>query len=207
VTEWLLGISLGLTAGVSPGPLMSLVITTTLQRGWRAGLTVAFSPLVTDAPIIVLCVLVLTTLPGWVAGVLGVGGGVFVVYLGFDTIRDAQQARLEATPNTQVQTQDLWRGALVNALSPHPWLFWLGVGAPILTKAMQTGWMQVIAFLVGFFTLLIGAKVLAAALVSRGRRWLTGPWYARVLILSGVLMLGLGVLLVIEGIKHILQPN
>jgi threonine/homoserine/homoserine lactone efflux protein len=86
-------------------------------------------------------------------------------------------------------------------------LFWLGVGAPILTKAMQTGWMQVLAFLVGFFTLLIGAKVLAAALVSRGRRWLTGPWYARVLILSGVLMLGLGVLLVIEGIKHILQPN
>lgn len=185
---------------------MSLVITTALQRGWRAGLMVAFSPLVTDAPIIVLCVLVLTALPGWVAGALGVGGGLFVVYLGFETIRDARHAKLEANPNAHPQTQDLWRGALVNALSPHPWLFWLGVGAPILVKAMQAGWVQVSAFLIGFFALLIVMKVLAAALVSQGRRWLTGPWYARVLMLSGVLMLGLGVVLVIEGVRHVLQP-
>ncbi len=205
MTELLLGLSLGLAAGMSPGPLMTLTITTALQRGLRAGLTVALSPLVTDAPIIVICVLVLSALPKSLESILGVIGGFFVMYIGLQTIRESRHAKLEMTPTTQPESRDLLRGAVVNLLSPHPWLFWIGIGAPTLVKAGRESWTNGAAFLIGFYVLLIGIKMLAAFLASHGRRFLTGPWYSRVLIGSGVLLLALGVVLTFEGIRKIIQ--
>ena len=37
----LLGLTLGLGSGISPGPLLALVISTTLARGFKAGARVA----------------------------------------------------------------------------------------------------------------------------------------------------------------------
>ena len=45
---------LGLGEGIKPGPLNTLVITETLQHDWRSGTKVALSPLITDAPIIII---------------------------------------------------------------------------------------------------------------------------------------------------------
>ena len=55
-----IGIGLGLAAGISPGPLLTLVISTTLERGFRAGTRIAIAPLITDAPIIVVTLLILS---------------------------------------------------------------------------------------------------------------------------------------------------
>lgn len=118
----LLGLSLGLGAGRAPGPLLAVVIRSTLQDGIAAGIRVAFSPLVTDIPIIVLAVVLAASLPETALGALGIVGGGFVIWLGLEALRE-----LVASPQ-----RDLLRGALTNALSPHPWVFWITVGAPIL---------------------------------------------------------------------------
>ena len=62
-TPSLLGLSLGLGAGLAPGPLLALVIRSSLQDGIAAGVRVAFSPLLTDVPIIVVAVLLAASLP------------------------------------------------------------------------------------------------------------------------------------------------
>ena len=43
---------LGLGAGLTPGPLLGLVINETLRSGWRAGVLVAIAPLIADTLII-----------------------------------------------------------------------------------------------------------------------------------------------------------
>jgi threonine/homoserine/homoserine lactone efflux protein len=49
IAEFLLmGIVLGFAAGISPGPLMAMTISESLQHGSREGVKVAISPLVTD---------------------------------------------------------------------------------------------------------------------------------------------------------------
>ena len=57
--DLVVALTLGLAAGVSPGPLLALVVSATLERGFGAGLRVASAPLVTDLPIILACVSVL----------------------------------------------------------------------------------------------------------------------------------------------------
>ena len=42
----------GLSGGLSPGPLLTLVVSETMARGRNAGLAVSLSPLITDGPAI-----------------------------------------------------------------------------------------------------------------------------------------------------------
>lgn len=202
----LAGLALGLGAGLSPGPLMALVITTVLASGFRAGVRVAFSPLVTDVIVIVVSILVVGALPERATGGLGVAGGLYVVWLGIEALRGrdvavedpvaASHERDEAVRRTRADP--LWRGALLNLLSPHPWVFWLGVGAPLLVAAWSSSPAAAVGFLLAFYLLLIGCKVLLAAAVAGGRRHLTDRGLRLAHRAAGVLLLLTGVVLVLE---------
>jgi threonine/homoserine/homoserine lactone efflux protein len=61
--DLLLGLSIGFAAGISPGPLLLLVVTATLMSGWRAGVLTAMSPLITDVIVVALILLVLGQVP------------------------------------------------------------------------------------------------------------------------------------------------
>lgn len=156
----LLGMSLGFGAGIAPGPLLALTLTSTLQRGFGAGARVALAPLVTDVPIVVLSVLVLSALTGSVVSAFSIAGGLFVGWLGIETLRGRGAAAGAAGG-------DLRRGALVNVISPHPWVFWITVGAPIVVAGGGVG---AAVFIAAFYVLLIGTKVVIAALVVTARR-------------------------------------
>jgi threonine/homoserine/homoserine lactone efflux protein len=194
----LLGFSLGLGAGLAPGPLLALVIRSTLQDGIAAGTRIACSPLITDIPIIVLAVVLASSLPDGALGALGVAGGGFVIWLGVEALRESP-APAEAAAGAASPQRDLLRGALTNALSPHPWVFWITVGAPILADHGTAG---SAAFLGAFYLLLIGTKVALAGILDAGRdRLVKGRGYLIVLRGSALLLLATGALLAIEGIQ------
>ena len=190
----LLGLSLGLGAGLSPGPLLTLVITATLERGFGAGLRVALAPFVTDLPIILVTLLFLNSLPDVAVVGLTLAGGLFVLYLGVETVRAAPNATL-ATDSSLGSQQDLWKGALVNMLSPHPWLFWLTVGGPLVLQLGQRSLVSAGLFLAGFYGLLVGSKIFVAWAIASGRRYLSERWYRRLLALAGLALIALGLLL------------
>ena len=54
------GVVFGLSAGLSPGPLLTLVISETLKHGTRSGIKVALAPLITDTPIVMLAITVVS---------------------------------------------------------------------------------------------------------------------------------------------------
>jgi threonine/homoserine/homoserine lactone efflux protein len=195
----LLGLSLGLGAGLAPGPLLAVVIRSTLEGGFAAGARVACGPLVTDLPIIVFAVVLAAELPDEALAALGVAGGLFVLWLGVEALRDLPAPVEAAVGAPAVAGASVRRGALVNVLSPHPWIFWVTVGAPILADAGVGG---SILFLVAFYTLLVGTKVAIAAALGAGReRLLRGRGYALALRGSGVLLLAAGALLIAEGVS------
>jgi threonine/homoserine/homoserine lactone efflux protein len=202
----LLGLSLGLPAGISPGPLLTLVVATSLRDGLRQGLLVAAAPFLSDLPIILLSIFVLNQLPTWTLSAIAIAGASYVTYLGWETIRSARYARLASEASTlQVEgdRRSLQRGALTNLLSPHPYLFWAMVGAPALLAALDRGPLAALAFLVGFYGGLVGSKAAIAALVHSQAHWLTAAWYRRILILLGILLIGLGLLLAWEAVLQV----
>ncbi len=191
------GAAFGLAAGLSPGPLLALVVSQTVRHGPREGLKVAMAPLITDAPIVLLSVLVLSRLESdAVLGIIALAGGAFVAYLAIESLRTTRLA-----VGDEGSAPRSWRqGATVNALSPHPYLFWITVGAPILLAAAANGPVGPAAFLVGFYACLIGSKVAVALAVGASRGALTGgayPWIMRAL---GAVLAVFAVLLLREGL-------
>jgi len=197
----LVGFGLGLGAALAPGPLLALVVTTSLARGFYAGLRVALSPLVTDSIMIAVSVLLVRELPARAAGVLGVVGGLYVVWLGVEALREEPVA-MEAADGPD----PLRRGALINLLSPHPWLFWLTVGGSVVVAAWSEAPAYAVVFVVSFFTVMIGTKAVIAAVVASSRRALTERGLHRAHRVAGALLLLTGLLLAAEFAHQLLTP-
>jgi len=195
------GIILGLSAGFAPGPLLALVVSETLQHDMRAGIKVAFAPVLTDLPIIALSLLILTKLSGFqnFLGIISIIGACFIIYLGIKniTIKDVQLSN-----NTALE-RSLLKGILVNTLSPHPYLFWLTVGGPMTIRALDLGLVAAGIFVLSFYLLLVGSKILLAILVGRTRTFLQGTTYLFTMRLLGVILILLAGYLLREGL-HLL---
>jgi threonine/homoserine/homoserine lactone efflux protein len=188
---------MGLNAGISPGPLLALVVAASLRSGLPGGLMVASAPLITDLPIIALSVLLVGSLPPGATRWIGTLGGLVVVWMGIETIRSARKAALPTDGEPQSEPRrELWRGITVNALNPHPYLFWATVGGPALVRGWQESPLHALGFLVPFYALLVGSKATIAWLVSRQAGGLSQLWYRRTLQGSGVLLLAMGIWLV-----------
>ena len=160
-----MGFALGLSAGITPGPLFVLVISETMRYGLQAGTLVALAPLITDLPIVCLSVYILgyyaqsTT----VLGVISLLGGAFVCYLGIESICAKREAVVPAVSGGS----SFKKAIVVNILSPHPYLFWITIGAPALIKASQQNITWAVAFVASFYLLLVGAKLLLCRVVAR----------------------------------------
>ena len=194
------GVVLGLAAGFAPGPLLALILAQSIRFGTREGLKVAAAPLLTDLPIVILATALVGAAAGTAGGVLGaisLAGAAFVAYLGIESIRTTgvQAGRPDEAPRSWA------RGALVNALSPHPYIFWVTVGAPILIRAWADGPLAAAAFLVGFYACLVGAKMLLAVIAGRSGGRLRGGAYRAVMVVLGALLLLFAVRLAGEGLR------
>jgi threonine/homoserine/homoserine lactone efflux protein len=194
-----IGTVLGLSAGFAPGPLLTLVIAETLQHDIKAGIKVALSPILTDLPIIILTIFVLSKLSNFdgILGLITMLGGCFVLYIGYESIiTKGVELNLD-----EKKPKSLIKGALTNALSPHPYLFWLSVGAPTMTKAMNLNHAAPAAFIIGFYSFLIGSKIFLALLVGKSKGFLAGKTYIYTMRFLGLTLCLLAMILFYDGLS------
>jgi threonine/homoserine/homoserine lactone efflux protein len=180
------GIVFGLSAGLTPGPLMTLVITETLKRGVPAGIRVAVAPLITDPFIILGSLLLLATFAHAMVfiGVVALLGGCFIAWMGYQNI---MFSGAEASP-TISQTSQLRTGIVANLLNPNPYLFWLTVGGPLILKASRSGMLSAALFLTLFYACLVGSKILVAVAVGHSRQFLQSRAYIWIIRSLGILL-------------------
>lgn len=200
MTDFLtIGILLGLSAGLAPGPLLTLVISECLRHGIKAGVEVALAPLITDLPIILLTLFVISKMSvfHYGLGIISLVGGVFIFYTGCASI--CTKAVGPIMPNEPPRS--LLKGIAANFLSPYPYLFWISVGAPTMSKALGQGVWVLVVFIAGFYVTLVGSKIFLAVSVGRSRAFLSGNVYLYSLRLLGLLLCGFSLMLFRDGAK------
>jgi threonine/homoserine/homoserine lactone efflux protein len=196
VTFLLLGAGIGFLSGLSPGPVLTLVLTETLKGGWLRGAAVAAGPLLADGPIVVLAVSVMHQLPPMLEPAISLVGGIFLLYL---AITAALNARRAAVPRAKPLSArgGLTTGLLARGLSPHPYLFWFLVGGPTLLQAQQLypGGTAAGAFLAGYYLTIVGSNVGLALALHRWMALMSGRLYRVLLVLASLILAVYGVLL------------
>jgi threonine/homoserine/homoserine lactone efflux protein len=199
IDTWFLGLVLGLSAGLAPGPLLAFVISQTLKYNVTEGLKVAVVPLMTDLPIILVTLFLLARLSNakMALGIISLLGGGFVLYLSYET---AHAKPLEASFK-DTEPGSLKKGAMVNALNPHPYLFWFSVGSPIILKAQAQSNLGAVAFVTSFYLCLIGSKICLALVVGRSRRFLEGRIFVYTMRVLGTMLFLFALSLFREGLR------
>ena len=186
------GVVFGLSAGLSPGPLLTLVISETLKHDVKEGIKVSFAPVLTDFPIVMFTILVLSRLSSMSAllGVVSLLGSAFLVYLGYEGI-SFKGVDIEVE---QAKPHSIRKGVVANFLNPAPYLFWFTIGAPLVLKAFHIGMFSASAFILGFYVFLVGSKVLVAVVVGKSRFFLKSRNYIYTIRLLGIILLVFAVL-------------
>lgn len=194
-----IGIILGISAGFAPGPLLTLVISETLQHDIKSGIKVALAPFITDLPIIILTLFILAKLSSFhsILGIISLIGGFVILFMGFESLRSkGYQFNFQET-----MPKSLTKGILANALSPHPYLFWFSVGAPTMTKAISVNLIAPLAFICSFYIFLVGSKILLAILVGKSKSFLCGNVYIYTMRFLGLALVVLAFSLFYDGLK------
>lgn len=192
------GSTLGLFAGLAPGPMLTLVLSQTLQYSAREGIKVAAAPLVTDPPIIAAAWLLFSQVSD-IQPLLGLISCAGAVYLGFLGLEAFQASPEDISADDQLP-KSLFKGILTNLLNPHPYMFWFSVGIPMLASADNQVCSAAI-FLTCFYVFLVGSKMSLALIVGQGKsliRSRTYPWVMK--ILGGALWI-FGLLFLFKGVR------
>ncbi len=193
------GLLLGGAAAVQPGPFQALLLSLALSGGWRRAVPAAFAPLISDGPILILVLVVLTQVPAWLVSVLQVGGGLFLIYLAWGAYRAAQSAGTIDPDSLPSPNGSILKAALTNFLSPNPYIFWATVAGPILISAWRQAPINGLAFLLGFYTALIGGMILFVLLFSAAGQ--ISPQVNKALAwLSAVALFAFGLFQLVRGV-------
>jgi threonine/homoserine/homoserine lactone efflux protein len=151
------GLVLGLYAALIPGPFQFFLFSQTLRVGWRRTIPAAFAPLISDSPIILLFLLVLSQTPDWFLSVLRIVGGLFILYLAWGAFGAFRMpdAAVDVTP--QAARQSILKATFMNLLNPNVYIFWGTIGAPIVLEGWQTSFWQGALFILGMYGFMIPA--------------------------------------------------
>lgn len=195
------GILLGLVAGISPGPLLTLVISETLKDGRKAGMRMALVPAITDIPIVIASLFMLSGLANYetIIGVISILGGLFILYLAYESIFFKDLSTVSGQ-----KSHSMLKGIISNFLSPHPYLFWILVGGSIVLKASQVHFSLAIMFIALFYVLLIGSKIVIVLLIQRFSNLLSTSAYHITLRILGICLLAFSLYFFITGINYII---
>jgi threonine/homoserine/homoserine lactone efflux protein len=174
------GLGYGFAAAVQPGPFQTYVLSQALNRGWRRALPMALAPLLSDAPIITLMLLVLSQVPDWLQRFLYIASGLFILYLAWGAFKAWRMFNVDAVMEANPSQQGLLKATLMNMLSPGPYIFWSLVTGPILLEGWRKAPANGVGFLVGFYTAMIASMVGLILIFGLARH--LGPKVNRILL-------------------------
>jgi threonine/homoserine/homoserine lactone efflux protein len=184
------GIGYGFAASSQPGPLQTYLISQTLTRGWKQTLPAVLAPLISDGPIIAICLFVLSQIPAWFQRGLYIAGGLFILYLAYGTYKSWKNFNPQM-PSASTEQPDVLKTAFMNFLNPGPYLFWSMISGPILIK----GWRETpghgLSFLLGFYLTLIGGYAITVLVFGLAQK--LGPRVNHVMLgISAIALFGFG---------------
>jgi len=149
------GITYAFAAAVQPGPFLTYIISQTLHRGWKPTLPAVLAPLLSDIPIVLLVLLLLSRIDEEFFRFLHSGGGIFLVYLSYRAYKAWRDFDSECVINIRSGQQTLLNAAVVNILNPNPYIAWSLIMGPLFLEGWRAAPVNGIVLLVAFYGTMI----------------------------------------------------
>ncbi len=203
---WIVGFS----GAMMPGPVTTLIVTESARRGFIAGPLISIGHSLLEMLMVVALYFGLGDLlkQNAVAGMIGLLGGLFLLWMGWDIVRSARAgkvslAALEGTPGKGSSRNPVVAGVLTSVANPYWILWWATVGAAALITFRSFGVAGIVAFYVAHSLADWVWNNVIAFVVATGRRAMTDQVYRAILMVCGVFLVALSVYFVVSGLKFL----
>ncbi|HSD64052.1 MAG TPA: LysE family transporter [Ignavibacteriaceae bacterium] len=155
ITYLILGITYAFAAAIQPGPFQTFIISQTLKNGWKKTLPSAIAPILSDIPVIIIVLLLLTNLPVWFLRILQTGGGLLLLYLAYQSFKSFLNFDKPNDSVTDRTGNTFWKAVLVNILNPNPYIGWSLIMGPLFLKGYHEASGNGIALIVSFYVTIV----------------------------------------------------
>jgi threonine/homoserine/homoserine lactone efflux protein len=173
-------VAYGFAGAATPGPLLMFLLSQAVSNGWKRTLPATFSPLITDGPVAVLVLAVLSRVPPGLIHYLRLVGGAFILYLAFGALKAWRGFNPEKAIKAESNPKSLLRAVVVNWLNPNLYLGWSLILGPMVLAVWRRSPAIGFGLIAAFYATLI-ATMIALVLVFAAARAL-GPRIQRALI-------------------------
>jgi threonine/homoserine/homoserine lactone efflux protein len=204
ISYLILGISLAFTAAIQPGPLQSYFLSRSLTVGWKRTIPAAFAPLISDGPIIIFVVILLSRTPAWLLNIMQCAGGFLLLYITAGIIRTWKNHDTIDMPDEHSAGRTLFQATMVNFLNPAPYLGWSLITGPLLIKGWNESPVNGIVLLTAFYSTLIITSIIIIISFASARKF--GSKLTRALIgISSLVLGGFGIYQLWSGISFLIK--
>lgn len=196
------GIILGLTLSALLGPALFTLLQTSIHRGVKSGIFLAFGIFLSDVCVVYLAFMGALQLinqrnnyliAGIVGGLILIGFGLYTFYhkIHMDENNKAVEVRV-AGPVTYIL-----KGYFLNIMNPFVWFFWISamVGVSSTYGDDKQG---VMTFFTGTLAMVFGSDVLKVFIANKIKEHLNANILVRVNHFVGILLVGFGIFLIIR---------
>jgi threonine/homoserine/homoserine lactone efflux protein len=160
---------LGIQAGVSPGPVTTMIISQSLLHGRRAGAKMALVPILTDIPVVVIAIpalYFLTTGQDSVIAVISIIGACLLCWLGYESL-SVTAARFQ---QNDVPVLSLPRAVGINFFNPNLYIYWLTICGPLCVEALRISFATLFLFIGIFYVGMTSVKLVMALFFGNVRK-------------------------------------
>jgi threonine/homoserine/homoserine lactone efflux protein len=200
----LIGMGYALSASLQPGPLQAFFLAKVASDGWKRTLPAAAAPLISDGPIALIAILFLNILPDSFRDYLQLAGGILLLIFAWNAFQNWRYGKPQDEESDPAAPKTLLQAALVNILNPNPYLGWSLVMGPAVLSAWAETPIFAFSLLLAFYITMIGASMVLIYMM--GQALLLGDDARRKLtLISGILLVGLGMYFIYQAGSNLLE--
>ena len=186
-----LGLVIGFTGALAPGPTLVATINASLGGDWKAGLKVSLGHIVIETAIFFLIILGFAAVAQPYTTAIAVVGGIALIIFGVMTIAGSRTASL-STGTTQAAADPYMAGLLTSAANPYFWIWWLTAGCAFLLQSLSGGIVLAIAFMIGHWGADVSWYTFVSTGVAKGKAILPDTTYHRIMAACGIFLIVFG---------------
>lgn len=196
----------GYSGAMMPGSLFTVNVSETAKRGFWAGPTVISGHAIAEALIVLSLTFGLNAFlkERLVSGVIGVVGGAFLLWMGFDIAKSAWQGKISLkmeVGETKTRTGPALSGLFASIANPFWVMWWATVGAGYIVWSLELGPLGILAFYLGHILSDFSWYGLVSFIIVSGRRVISDPFYRGVLLVCGIFLMFLSINFVVSGVQ------
>jgi threonine/homoserine/homoserine lactone efflux protein len=196
----------GLSGALMPGPLLALTVGEAARFGFWAGPLLVIGHAILEVSLVVALVFGLSQVVGndMVFSIVGIVGGLVLIYMGYNTIRQGWSST--GIPTNTVKTANrmlVVSGIAVSASNPYWLIWWATIGTTYLLWSLKLGAAGVAAFFTGHISADLIWYSLVAFIIVKGKRVISNSIYRWFLIVCGLALIGLGGYFMVSGIRFL----